>query len=92
MTFREEEEEEMIWFWGKQDERLYEFGGILTSGKTSQEGSFLHKTIQLEALEYLKEAEFTVIKIRKPFFIQKKKKKSRVTFHSGFFVLRNLLF
>ncbi|MGG1486699.1 hypothetical protein ABEI56_21935 [Peribacillus castrilensis] len=35
MTFWEEEE--MIWFWGKQDERLYEFGGILTSGKTRQE-------------------------------------------------------
>lgn len=64
----------MIWFWGKQDERLYEFGGILTSGKTSQEGIFLHKTIQLEVLEYLKETEFTVIekKIRKRFFIQKK--------------------
>ncbi|MED4636139.1 hypothetical protein P9443_25100 [Peribacillus frigoritolerans] len=51
----------MIWFWGKQDERLYGFGCILTSGKTRQEGSFLHKTIQLEVLEYLKEAEFTVI-------------------------------
>lgn len=51
----------MIWFWGKQDKRLYEFGGILTSGKTRHEGSFLHKTIQLEVLEYLKEAEFTVI-------------------------------
>ncbi|MGV2447111.1 UNVERIFIED_CONTAM: hypothetical protein FO527_23880 [Bacillus sp. ATCC 13368] len=42
MTFWEEEE--MIWFWGKQDERLYEFGGILTSGKTRQEGSSLHNT------------------------------------------------
>ncbi|MED4690319.1 hypothetical protein [Peribacillus frigoritolerans] len=67
----------MIWFWGKQDERLYEFGGILTSGKTSQEGSFLHKTIQLEALEYLKEAEFTVIeKNKKALFHSKKKKKN----------------
>ncbi|MEV5115502.1 hypothetical protein MRBL20_003749 [Peribacillus frigoritolerans] len=46
---------------GKQDERLYGFGCILTPGKTRQEGSFLHKTIQLEVLEYLKEAEFTVI-------------------------------
>lgn len=81
MTFWEEEE--MIWFWGKQDERLYAFGGILTSGKTRQEvvpsitpeGSRV-----LQSSRKIKEALFHSIK------------KSRVTFHSGFFVSRNLLF
>ncbi|MFJ7311080.1 hypothetical protein [Peribacillus frigoritolerans] len=69
----------MIWFWGKQDERLYEFGGILTSGKTSQEGSFLHNTIQLEALEYLKVAEFTVIEKNKKALFHSKKIQSDIS-------------
>ncbi|USK75300.1 hypothetical protein [Peribacillus frigoritolerans] len=54
----------MIWFWGKQDERLYEFGGILTTVKTSQEVFSSIKQFN-EAFEYLKEAEFTVIEKNK---------------------------
>lgn len=40
LNFREQEE--MIWCGGKQDERLYEFGDILISGKTLQEDTYLH--------------------------------------------------
>ena len=51
----------MIWCGGKQDERLYEFGDILTSGKTLQEDTYLHIPTQLEVLDMSKEAGFTVI-------------------------------
>ncbi|MCK1986421.1 MULTISPECIES: hypothetical protein [Peribacillus] len=51
----------MIWCVGKQDERLYEFGDIITSGKTLQEVTFLHIPTKLEVLECLEEARFTVI-------------------------------
>ncbi|WHY97907.1 hypothetical protein [Peribacillus simplex] len=55
------EQEEMIWCGGKQDERLYEFGDIFTSGKTLQEDTYLHIPTQLEVLDCLKETGFTVI-------------------------------
>ncbi|MFE4709050.1 hypothetical protein [Peribacillus simplex] len=47
-------------FW-EQDERLYEFGDIFTSGKTLQEDTYLHTATQLEILDCLKETGFTVI-------------------------------
>ncbi|MFS0767137.1 class I SAM-dependent methyltransferase [Peribacillus phoenicis] len=55
------EQEEMIWCVGKQDERLYEFGDIFTSGKTLQEDTYLHIPTKLEVHECLEEARFTVI-------------------------------
>ncbi|TVX75873.1 class I SAM-dependent methyltransferase [Peribacillus simplex] len=54
------EQEEIIWCGGKQDERLYEFGDILTSG-TFQKDTYLHIPTQLEVLDCLEEAGLTVI-------------------------------
>lgn len=55
------EQEEIIWCEGKQDERLYEFGDIFTFGKTPQKDTYLHIPTQLEVLDGLEEAGFTVI-------------------------------
>ena len=54
------EQEEMIWCGGKQDERLYEFGDIFTSGKTLQKDTYLHIPTQRKSLT-AKEAGFTVL-------------------------------
>jgi ubiquinone/menaquinone biosynthesis C-methylase UbiE len=55
------EQEEMIWCEGKQDDRLYEFGDIFTSGKTLQKDTFLHIPNQREVFDCLNEAGFTVL-------------------------------
>lgn len=55
------EQEEMIWCDSKQDERLYEFGDIISHGKTHQKDTYLHIPNQREVLDCLEDAGLTVL-------------------------------
>lgn len=55
------EQEEMLWCESKQDERLYEFGDIISPGKANQKDTYLHIPNQREVLDCLDEAGLTVL-------------------------------
>lgn len=55
------EQEEMIWCESLQDDRLYEFGDIVTPTKPHQKEAYLHIPNQQEVLDCLEEANLTVL-------------------------------
>lgn len=55
------EQEEMLWCESKQDERLYEFGDIVSHGKAHQKDTYLHIPNQREVLDCLEDAGLTVL-------------------------------